>query len=108
MSAMMRVYRNTRLKKIFISYDFKQVRDAIMLLFSSDKTNRFEKIFIYANSNGWETDVLRYYVDEEKYRLMCKKLQYLFDNREEPADFEAIDVEKAVENYANVLDGPEE
>ena len=49
MSAMLTLRCNNRRKKIFIWYDFKQIRDAVLLLFFSDKTNHFEKIFIYAN-----------------------------------------------------------
>ena len=94
---------NTRSKKIFIRYDFKQVRDAVQLVLFSEKTNRFEKVFIYANPTRWETDVLRNYVDDKTYETLCGKLQYLFEFREAPADFEAIDVEKAVEKYARFL-----
>ena len=94
---------NNRRKKIFIWYDFKQIRDAVLLLFFSEKTNHFEKIFIYANNGRWETDVLRYYIDDEAYDPVCKKLQYLFEFRESPTDFEAVAIEKAVENYAKIL-----
>ena len=107
MSAMMTLRCNNRRKKIFIWYDFKQIRDAVLLLFFSGKTNHVEKIFIYANNNRWETDVLRYYIDDEAYAPICKKLQYLFEYREAPTDFEAVSIEKAVEIYAKVLVGLE-
>ena len=42
-------------------------------------------------------------VDDTTYETLCGKLQYLFEFREAPADFEAIDVEKAVEKYARFL-----
>jgi len=38
----------------------------------------------------------------------CKKLQHLLEYREAPKDFEAIAIEKAVENYAKVLVGLED
>jgi hypothetical protein len=107
MSAMMGLYPNARLKRFFIRYNFKQIRDAVLLLFFSEKTNHFEKVFIYADTNEWETDVLRYYIDDETYESVCKKLQYLFEFREAPLDPEAIDVEKAVENYAKFLVDPD-
>jgi hypothetical protein len=105
MTAMMRLYPNTRLKKIFIRYNFKQIRDVVLLLFFSEKTNHFEKIFIYANANGWETDMLRCYMDDGAYDSLCKKLRYLFEFREARTDVEAIDVDKAVENYAKFSTG---
>jgi len=60
MNAMMTLGWNNRHKKIFIWYDFKQIRDAVLLLFFSEKQTILKR-FLYANNGRWETDVLRYY-----------------------------------------------
>ena len=99
----MSLYPNTSSKKIYIWYNFKQIRDVVLLLFFSEKTKRFEKVFIYANTSRWEIDVLRHYTDDEMYGAICERLQYLFESREISADCEAIDVEKVVESYERFL-----
>jgi hypothetical protein len=88
MRTMMKLYPDTASKKIFIFYNFHQVRDAVLLLLFAEKTNRFEKIFVYANAGRWETDVLRYYVDGKTYETICKRLKSLFDFREAPTDLD--------------------
>jgi|SRR5690606_6469731 hypothetical protein len=64
-------------KKVFMCYNFKQVRDAVLLLLYADRTRRHEKVFIYRNANRWETDVLRNYTNEAAYKAICRKLQTL-------------------------------
>ncbi len=74
-------------KKIFIWYDFKQIRDAILLVFFSEKTNRYERVFIYGNAEGWETDILQYCTDGATYKAICKRLKQLFNTLEAPTKF---------------------
>jgi len=109
MSAMLTLRCNNRRKKIFIWYDFKQIRDAVLLLFFSDKTNHFEKIFIYANPGKVGnrcTAVL--YQRRDIWSRFAKNCNIFLEYREAPKDFEAIAIEKAVENYAKVLVGLED
>lgn len=76
MSAIIKLHGVAATEKIFVCYNFKQVKDAALLLFFAKETKQFERVFIYKNANRWETDVLRHYVDELAYDIVCKKLYY--------------------------------
>ena len=76
MSAIIKLHGVAAPEKIFVCYNFKQVRDAALLLFFAEETKQFERVLIYKNVNHWETDVLRHYVDELTYNIVCKKLHY--------------------------------
>ena len=90
-------------QKIFIWYDFKQIRDAILLLLYTEKNKQYEKVFIYESSNCWQTDILKKYTDEKTYKAICKKLKYIFTFRDTTSDYDDLDVQQAIENYSNFL-----
>jgi hypothetical protein len=91
-------FRNTDvLDNVFIFYNFKQVLDVIMVVTFVERINRWQKIFVYNSDDGWETETLKTYVDSNKFEWLSKKLNLIFQHREQSEQFEGIDITKQIE-----------
>ena len=85
------------LDKIFIFYDFKQVLDAIMIVTFVERTNRWQKVFVCNSEDGWEIETLKPYVDSNKFEWLCKKLNLIFQHRENSEQFDGIEITSDIE-----------
>ena len=80
------------LENILVFYDFNQVLDAIMIVTFVEKTNRWQKVFVYNTEDGWEIETLKPYVDSDKFEWLSKKLNLIFQHREQSEQFQGIDI----------------
>ena len=103
MSAIMKLHDTKKPDKVFVCYDFKQVRDAVLIVMFIEKQKRYEKIFIYEGIDGWETDILKYYADDKSYDTICKKLEFIFEQRENTEDFDDNNIKAAIKNNSSFL-----
>jgi len=88
------------LDSVFIFYDFKQILDAIMIVTFVEGTNRWQKIFVYDSEDGWEIETLKAYLDSTKFEWLSKKLNLIFQHRENSEQFEGIDITREIEQNA--------
>ncbi|HYJ65992.1 MAG TPA: hypothetical protein VEV62_19750 [Parafilimonas sp.] len=88
------------LDSVFIFYDFKQILDAIMIVTFVEGLNRWQKIFVYNSEDGWEIETLKNFLDSKKFEWLSKKLNLIFQNREQSEQFEGIDITKEIEQNA--------
>ena len=91
------------LDNVFIFYNFKQVLDTIMIVTFVERINRWQKIFVYNSDDRWETETLKTYVDSNKFEWLCKKLNLIFQHREQCEQFEGIDISKEIEQNPDLL-----
>ncbi len=70
------------LDNVFIFYDFKQVRDAVLVIMFAKQLGCWEKVLIYNTTNGWEADILKNYLEDDRYGLVSKKLKLIFNETE--------------------------
>ena len=103
MSAIMKLQDAKKPDKIFVCYDFKQVRDAVLVVMFDEKEKHYEKIFVYEGTEGWETDILKYYADKETYDTICKKLKFIFEERENVNDVDVNNFTIAMQNNRTFL-----
>ena len=83
------------LDSVFVVYDFKQILDAIMIV-----TFVEGKVFVYNSEDGWEIENLKNYVDSKKFEWLSKKLNLIFQHREQSQQFEGIDITRQIERDA--------
>ena len=86
------------LDTVFIFYDFKQVLDAIMIVTFVEGINRWQKVFVYNSENGWEIETLKAYLDPKKFEWLSKKLNLIFQHREQSEQFEGIDITREIQH----------
>ena len=98
----MKLHNTSIADKVFVCYDFKQIRDAVLVVMFIENQKRYEKIFIYEGTDGWETGILKYYADDETYNAICKKLKFIFKERENIEDFDS-NIKAAIENNSSFL-----
>ena len=79
---------------VFIFYDFKQVKDMIMIVTYLEQSKQWEKIFIFNKDSRWQTDELQDYLSEEKYKWTFEKLTEIFNEPQDNSDFKDLDIEK--------------
>jgi hypothetical protein len=88
------------LDSVFIFYDFKQILDAIMIVTFVEGINRWQKIFVYNSEDGWEIETLKNYIDSKKFEWLSKKLNLIFQHREQSDQFDGIDITTEIEDDA--------
>jgi len=88
------------LDTVFIFYDFKQVLDAMMIVTFVEGINRWQKIFVYNSEDGWEIETLKNYIDSKKFEWLSKKLNLIFQHREQSDQFDGIDITTEIEDDA--------
>jgi len=88
------------LDTVFIFYDFKQVLDAMMIVTFVEGINRWQKIFVYNSEDGWEIETLKNYIDSKKFEWLSKKLNLMFQHREQSDQFDGIDITTEIEDDA--------
>ena len=97
MSVLLNHRNSDVLDTVFIFYDFKQVLDAMMIVTFVEGINRWQKIFLYNSEYGWEIETLKDYLDSKKFEWLSKKLNLIFQHRENSEQFEGIDITKEIE-----------
>ena len=88
------------LDSVFIFYDFKQVLDAMMIVTFVEGINRWQKIFVYNSEDGWEIETLKNFLDSKKFEWLSKKLNLMFQHREQSDQFDGIDITTEIEDDA--------
>ena len=88
------------LDSVCVVYDFKQILDAIMIVTFVEGINRWQKVFVYNSEDGWEIENLKNYVDSKKFEWLSKKLNLIFQHREQSQQFEGIDITRQIERDA--------
>ena len=81
------------LDNVFIFYNFKQVRDAIMIVTFVEEAGSWQKTFIYYSNENWQTENLKNYFDHKKYNWVCRKLQPVFQHYENFKKFNGINID---------------
>jgi hypothetical protein len=97
MSVLLNPRNSDVLDTVFIFYDFKQVLDAMMIVTFIEGINRWQKIFVYNSEDGWEIETLKDYLDSKKFEWLSKKLNLIFQHRENSEQFEGIDITRDIE-----------
>ncbi|HYJ63499.1 MAG TPA: hypothetical protein VEV62_07135 [Parafilimonas sp.] len=97
MSVLLNRRNSDVLDTVFIFYDFKQVLDAMMIVTFVEGINRWQKIFVYNSEDGWEIETLKDYLDSKKFEWLSKKLNLIFQHRENSEQFEGIDITRDIE-----------
>jgi len=97
MSVLLNPRNSDVLDTVFIFYDFKQVLDAMMIVTFVEGINRWQKIFVYNYEDGWEIETLKDYLDSKKFEWLSKKLNLIFQHRENSEQFEGIDITRDIE-----------
>lgn len=97
MSVMLNPRNIDVLDSVFIFYDFKQILDAIMIVTFVEGINRWQKVFVLNSEDGWETETLKSYFDSKKFEWLSKKLNLIFQHREQSEQFEGIDITSEIE-----------
>jgi len=80
------------LDNVFIFYNFKQVRDAIMVVTFVEEASNWQKTFIYYSNERWQIESLKDYFDSKKYGWVCRELQPVFQYYEYCSKFNDIDM----------------
>ncbi len=63
--------------RIFLIYDFKQVKDLILMVMYVDKLNTWKKVFVIYENGKWRTSVFASYLDKKTYMQVCNKLRLI-------------------------------
>jgi len=100
MSVLLNPRNSDVLDTVFIFYDFKQVLDAMMIVTFVEGINRWQKIFVYNSEDGWEIETLKNYIDSKKFEWLSKKLNLIFQHREQSDQFDGIDITTEIEDDA--------
>jgi hypothetical protein len=103
MSIIFNFHSTDVLDNVFIFYDFKQVLDTIMVVTFVERINRWQKIFVFNSEDRWETEMLKTYVEPNKFEWLCKKLNLIFQHREQCEQFEGIDIRSEIEQNPALL-----
>ena len=82
------------LNNVFIFYDFKQIKDMIMIVTFIEQSHQWEKIFVFCSNDQWRTELLKGYLNEEKYQWTCEQLKEILKEPETNNGFEEIDMTK--------------
>ncbi len=65
---------------IFITYDFKQVKDSVLLVMYVPRLKSFKKIFITYENGILDTGILAFFLEDDNlYRQVCNTLQLIFN-----------------------------
>jgi len=100
MSVLLNPRNSDILDTVFIFYDFKQVLDAMMIVTFVEGIHRWQKIFVYNSEDGWEIETLKNYIDSKKFEWLSKKLNLIFQHREQSDQFDGIDITTEIEDDA--------
>ncbi len=104
MSVVLKLPDNSLSKNVYLIYDFKQVKDSILLIMYVDEIESWKKFFIYFKNGIWETDVLASSTNDETYKQICNKLEFIFSEQEHMNDQNDFELEKIMqENTAFML-----
>ena len=96
MSVVLKSRNADLLDNVFIFYDFKQVHDAIMIVTFDTKTKSWEKVFVYNNVNGWETNNIKRHVDDKKFNWISKKLNLIVQQDEVDTESDCTNLDDIV------------
>jgi len=100
MSAVLRLpYHKGSPNNIFLIYNFKQLKDLILMVMYVDKLNTWKKIFVKYKNGEWKTGVLARYMDAKTYRQVCNKLR-LICSGDASSDEEMLDLENTMQQEA--------
>ena len=105
MSAVLRLpFNNGKPNNIFLIYDFKQIKDVILMVMYVDKLNSWQKVFVSYKDGAWNTHTLTRYMDAQTYKHVCNKLQLIFPTGL-TANEKALDLEQTMQNEATLMLG---
>jgi len=76
MSAVLKLpWYNGMPNNIFLIYDFKQIKDLILMVMYVDKLKTWKKVFITYKDGEWKTRILTRYMNAKTYKQVCNKLR---------------------------------
>ncbi len=81
---------NASNKKIYFIYNFRQVDDFMIIVIACSETKKTQQFVINYSDGRWETDVLSEAVDDEVFKLICRKLETIFYERANPGSQENL------------------
>jgi hypothetical protein len=100
MSAVLRLpYYNGTPINIYLIYDFKQIKDVILMVMYVDKLNTWKKIFVNYEDGVWRTRMLTHYIDTKMYKQVCNKLQLICPG-DTASNEEALNLEQTMQQEA--------
>jgi hypothetical protein len=93
---------NGKPNNIYLIYDFKQVKDVILMVMYVDKLRAWKKIFLNYRDDKWKTNILTCYMNAETYKQVCNKLQ-LISPTVITANEKALNLERTIQQEATFL-----
>lgn len=105
MSVVLKLKNDNNAKRVYLIYDFKQIKDSIMLIMYLDNRECWKKFFINYKDGEWKTEILKPYTDEETYKQICNKLKYIFTEQEHINDINNLDFEEVMQENAEFILG---
>ena len=105
MSAVLKLPRNNGSKNIYLIYDFKQVKDSILIVMYVDKLNSWKKIFINYENGAWDIDILAFYTDDVTCAQIRSKLNFILSRHQYSDEQKALNLEQSMEDNAAFILG---
>lgn len=105
MSAVIKLPNEGNAKNVYLIYDFKQVNDSILLLMYVEKLNCWKKIFVNNKDGVWDTSVLAPYTDDETFKQLCTKLEFIFSQQKHSDEENALHLDQTMQQDAEFLLG---